>query len=69
MGRLVGFGAVAAFVLQGSTLAQAQDYPSRPVKAIVALSAGGTSDIFIRALGEELRQRWGQPSPRSASAT
>jgi tripartite-type tricarboxylate transporter receptor subunit TctC len=28
---------------------------------IVALSAGGTSDIFIRAVGEELHRRWGQP--------
>jgi tripartite-type tricarboxylate transporter receptor subunit TctC len=37
------------------------DYPARPIKGIVALSPGGTSDVFIRALGEELRKRWGQP--------
>ena len=41
--------------------ATAQDWPSRPVKAITTTSAGGLSDIFMRALGEELRQRWGQP--------
>ena len=41
--------------------ATAQDWPTRPVKAITTTSAGGLSDIFMRALGEELRQKWGQP--------
>lgn len=41
--------------------ALAQDWPNRPVKAITTTSAGGLSDIFMRALGEELRQKWGQP--------
>ncbi len=41
--------------------AAAQDWPIRPVKAITTTSAGGLSDIFMRALGEELRQKWGQP--------
>ena len=41
--------------------ARAQDYPSRPVKAIVAVGAGGTGDIFMRVLGEEMHRRWGQP--------
>src|SRR5688572_10990380 len=43
-----------------SALAQ-QDWPSRPVRAITTTSAGGLSDLFMRALGEELRQRMGQP--------
>ena len=41
--------------------AAAQDWPNRPVKAMTTTSAGGLSDIFMRALGEELRQKWGQP--------
>jgi tripartite-type tricarboxylate transporter receptor subunit TctC len=41
--------------------ASADDYPSRPVRAITTTSAGGLSDIFMRALGEELRKKWGQP--------
>jgi tripartite-type tricarboxylate transporter receptor subunit TctC len=40
--------------------AAAQDYPSRPVRAIVAVGAGGTGDIMMRVLGEELHRRWGQ---------
>lgn len=41
--------------------ALAQDYPSRPIRALTATSAGGTSDVFMRVLGEELRKRRGQP--------
>jgi tripartite-type tricarboxylate transporter receptor subunit TctC len=41
--------------------ALAQDYPTRPVRAIVAVGPGGTADIFTRVLGEELHKRWGQP--------
>ena len=44
-----------------SSMAAAQDYPSRPVKALTTTSAGGISDIFMRALGDELHKRWGQP--------
>lgn len=41
--------------------AQADEYPSRPIRVIVATSPGGVSDVFIRSLGEELRRRLGQP--------
>jgi tripartite-type tricarboxylate transporter receptor subunit TctC len=49
------------FGLAALSPAAAQDWPMRPVKAITTTSAGGLSDIFMRALGEELRTRWGQP--------
>ena len=35
-------------------LANAEPYPTKPIRVITANSAGGTSDIFVRALGEEL---------------
>lgn len=41
--------------------ASALDYPTRPIRAITTTSAGGLSDLFMRALGEELHRRWGQP--------
>jgi tripartite-type tricarboxylate transporter receptor subunit TctC len=50
-----------ALGLAATAPAVAQDWPNRPVKAITTTSAGGLSDIFMRALGEELRQKWGQP--------
>ncbi len=44
-----------------ATLAQTESYPSRAVRIITANSVGGTSDIFVRALGNELQRRLGQP--------
>jgi tripartite-type tricarboxylate transporter receptor subunit TctC len=41
--------------------ARAESYPTKPIRVITANSAGGTSDIFVRALGEELQKRLGQP--------
>jgi tripartite-type tricarboxylate transporter receptor subunit TctC len=41
--------------------ASAQDYPTRPIRILTANSVGGTSDIFVRALAEELQPRLGQP--------
>ena len=35
-----------------SAPAPAQDYPVRPIRAITATSAGGTSDIFMRLIGD-----------------
>ncbi len=34
--------------------AQAQDYPSRPVKVIVPFGAGGPADVTARQIGGEL---------------
>jgi len=39
----------------------AQDYPSRPIRVIATSSAGGTSDIFMRALADEMHKGLGQP--------
>src|SRR5262249_3328681 len=56
LGRLVACFAVVA--LAGPV--RAQDYPSRPVKAIVAGGAGGTGDISTRVRGEGGPRRGGQ---------
>ncbi len=50
-----------SIALAAATSVVAQDYPKRPVKAIVAVGAGGTGDVFARVLGDELAKRWGQP--------
>ena len=34
--------------------AAAQDYPSRPIRAIASQGPGGLSDLFMRALGEQM---------------
>jgi tripartite-type tricarboxylate transporter receptor subunit TctC len=35
---------------------KAEDYPSRPVRIIVPFGAGGPTDVFTRAIAEELRK-------------
>jgi tripartite-type tricarboxylate transporter receptor subunit TctC len=41
--------------------AQAQPYPSQPIKMIVPFTAGGTTDILARTIGQKLSEAWRQP--------
>jgi len=52
---------IAMLVTAAVTLAPAQDYPTRPIRVFTSVAPGGTGDIFIRSLGEELHRRLGQP--------
>ena len=50
----------AVAVLTASAGASAQSYPSRPVRMVVAFSAGGTIDALGRILAQKLSEQWGQ---------
>ena len=52
---------LTTLTLQSTWAVAAETYPSKPIRVITANSAGGTSDIFVRALGDELQKRLGQP--------
>lgn len=41
--------------------AQAQTWPAKPIRIIVAYPAGGVSDVVARALGDKLSERLGTP--------
>ena len=43
------------------TLAHANDYPSRPVRFIVATPAGGNVDLMARIVGQKLSEGLGRP--------
>lgn len=40
--------------------AQAQTYPQRPIRLVVAVAAGGSTDIMSRVIGAKLGERLGQ---------
>ncbi|MCX7932712.1 MAG: tripartite tricarboxylate transporter substrate binding protein [Rhodovarius sp.] len=56
--RLALFGGLAAPAL---ALAQATDWPNRPVRVIVPWPPGGSTDVLARLLSERLAATLGQP--------
>src|SRR5256884_9102591 len=60
----VQMAAAAAFLAMSPALAQqeeAADYPTRPVKIVVSVPAGGGVDTAARIFAASLQQRLGQP--------
>jgi tripartite-type tricarboxylate transporter receptor subunit TctC len=53
---------VSAFslMLSAHSSAQAQAWPSKPVRIVVPFAAGGTTDILARAIAPELQKVFGQ---------
>jgi len=58
--RLATIGVLAAS-LPLSMSATAQSWPTQPVRMIVPFTAGGSTDVLARMLGERLQTAWGQP--------
>jgi tripartite-type tricarboxylate transporter receptor subunit TctC len=52
---------LATASLFGCVLAQAQDYPNKPVRIVSPFPAGGSADVIPRIVGEKLSAKWGQP--------
>jgi len=53
-------GVASALSLLSSTAAQAADWPAKPVRMVVAYSAGGANDLLGRVFAEQLRKTFGQ---------
>jgi tripartite-type tricarboxylate transporter receptor subunit TctC len=50
-------GAGAAIVAAMVPMAQAQDYPNKPVRLVVGFGAGGTMDVYARMLAKNVQER------------
>jgi tripartite-type tricarboxylate transporter receptor subunit TctC len=57
----VAWGLAAAWLASASVAAHAQAYPAKPVRIVVAFTAGGTTDILARSVGQQLSERLKQP--------
>ena len=53
--------AASLLLLLATTLAQAQPYPTKPVKIIVPFTPGSATDILARLVGDQLSRALGQP--------
>ena len=60
LGNLIKLG-VALSIGLGSTLALADNYPSKPIKAIVPFAPGSTTDQIGRAFAAKMSELLGQP--------
>jgi len=59
---LLAASAIAsASLIAGPAIAQADNYPDRPITLLVGFSPGGATDIIARLLAGELEQQLGQP--------
>ena len=48
-------------IMSFTAMADAQDYPTKPVKVIIPFSAGSATDIIARGVSKQLSELWGQP--------
>jgi tripartite-type tricarboxylate transporter receptor subunit TctC len=60
-GRALTCLSFAAALMMAAGMAQAQSYPTKPIKLIVPWPAGGGVDTSARLIAEPLSQRLGQP--------
>ena len=61
--RLSRLFALLGALIAGSAfcgLADAQQYPTRPIRLIVPFPAGGPTDVIARLVGQKLTEAWGQ---------
>jgi tripartite-type tricarboxylate transporter receptor subunit TctC len=55
------FGTLALLVAIGISAANAQPYPSKPIRIIVPFAAGGAVDALARIISARLQEQFGQP--------
>jgi tripartite-type tricarboxylate transporter receptor subunit TctC len=58
---LAGTAIALALAASGLPAANAQSYPDKPVKVVVAFTAGGTTDILARAVTQKMTETLKQP--------
>lgn len=60
MKQHVALIAFALALVAGTSAAQAQQYPTKPIRIVVPFPPGGFSDVFARIIGTRVSEAWGQ---------
>lgn len=58
--NLAGALALGTALLLGTSLASADNFPSKPIHIIVPYAPGGSTDLIARSVAKQLTTRWGQ---------
>jgi tripartite-type tricarboxylate transporter receptor subunit TctC len=64
MANMLRQGLCAVLIMcgaHGAHAATGTDYPTHPIRYLVAFAPGGINDIMARIVAEKLTEKWGQP--------
>jgi tripartite-type tricarboxylate transporter receptor subunit TctC len=59
--RIARFGLVVLLAAAAAPVAQAQDFPTRPIRMVIAFPPGGPTDFVGRLIADKLKETWPQP--------
>lgn len=52
---------VATTIALAASAHAQQKFPTKPIRIVVAFTAGGTPDMLSRVIGQKMSENWGQP--------
>lgn len=58
--NLIVYSLTCAFVIGCCANAAAQNFPVKPIRMLVGFSAGSTTDLLARTIGQKMGEAWGQ---------
>jgi tripartite-type tricarboxylate transporter receptor subunit TctC len=61
LARLGGLALALSVAWVAGAVAQASDFPNKPITLVVPLAPGGSNDILARLVGQKLERKFGKP--------